>query len=228
VKGVPITRPHSSAEVYLPYNTTKKNLKEPAHNGDFAAIILAKNQEDLPKIQAEFDEAARRIKPSQTPNFKPDILRVSIDTYLESFLRGLFRQDPNATQYLYGFLGLFALLFMSLPAINLVNINMSRIIERSSEIGVRKAFGASSNVLTGQFIVENIILTLIGGGLAIAMSIGLIWYLNQSGLVPNLDLIINWKVLFAAIFLSLIFGLLSGVYPAWRMSKLQVVEALKN
>jgi putative ABC transport system permease protein len=63
--------------------------------------------------------------------------------------------------------------------------------------------------------------------LAIVVSGIVISYLNYSSLIPDLDLTINWKVLLIAILLSLIFGLLSGVYPAWRMSKLQVVDALK-
>ena len=44
---------------------------------------------------------------------------------------------------------------MLLPTMNLVNINLSRILDRASEIGVRKAFGASSRTLVGQFLVEN-------------------------------------------------------------------------
>ena len=51
---------------------------------------------------------------------------------------------------------------MLLPAVNLVNLNISRIMERASEIGVRKAFGASSRTLVGQFVVENLVLTLVG------------------------------------------------------------------
>ena len=54
---------------------------------------------------------------------------------------------------------------MLLPAVNLVNLNASRIMERASEIGVRKAFGASSRTLVGQFVVENVVLTLIGAAL---------------------------------------------------------------
>nr|MCU0338486.1 ABC transporter permease [Spirosomataceae bacterium] len=130
VKGVPITRIYTSADVYLPYNTTKKDLKSTQHRGDYIAIVLAKNQTDMPLIQAEYNEVARRIKPQQSGTFKPDVLKTSIDGYLESFLRGIFRDNENATRYVYGFLVLFALLFMSLPAINLVNINMSRIMER--------------------------------------------------------------------------------------------------
>ena len=59
---------------------------------------------------------------------------------------------------------------MLLPTLNLVNINISRIMERASEIGVRKAFGASSRTLVGQFVVENIILTLVGGAFGLVLS----------------------------------------------------------
>ena len=130
--------------------------------------------------------------------------------------------------YLYMVLVGFALLFMSLPAINLVNVNISRIMERASEIGIRKAFGASSKVLTYQFITENIILTLIGGIIALILSVGVIYFINTSGMINYVDLTINWKVFVIAILVSLVFGLLSGVYPAWRMSRLQVVTALRG
>ena len=63
------------------------------------------------------------------------------------------------------------LLFMLLPTLNLVNINLSRILERSSEIGVRKAFGASSRTLVGQFVVENLVLTLIGAAVGLVLSV---------------------------------------------------------
>ncbi len=62
------------------------------------------------------------------------------------------------------------LLFMLLPTVNLVNLNVSRIMERASEIGVRKAFGASSRTLVGQFVVENVTLSLIGAVVGFVLS----------------------------------------------------------
>ena len=116
---------------------------------------------------------------------------------------------------------------MSLPTLNLVNINITRIMERSSEIGVRKAFGASSRTLVYQFIVENIILTLLGGLIGLVLSLIAIGIINSQNLIANLELSINFMVLFIGLLVCLVFGLLSGVYPAWRMSKLNVVTALK-
>jgi len=93
---------------------------------------------------------------------------------------------------------------------------------------VRKAFGASSRTLVHQFVIENVLLTLIGGALALALSGAFIFWFNRSGLIPHADLAINWTVVAMAVVLSLIFGLMSGVAPAWRMSRLPVVEALKG
>jgi putative ABC transport system permease protein len=112
--------------------------------------------------------------------------------------------------------------------LNLINLNISRITERFSEIGVRKAFGASSKVLAIQFVVENIILTLIGGLLGLALSFIVIQFFNNSNYINNLQLSINFTVLFFSLLACLMFGFLSGVYPAWRMSKLHVAVALKS
>ena len=74
------------------------------------------------------------------------------------------RKNPERqTWKLVGFLVMLALLFLLIPTVNLVNINISRIMERASEIGVRKAFGAPARTLVGQFLVENLLLTFVGG-----------------------------------------------------------------
>jgi putative ABC transport system permease protein len=100
-------------------------------------------------------------------------------------------------------------------------------MERSSEIGVRKAFGASSRTLVFQFIVENIILTFLGGLIGIILSSLFLGVINNSQLIENMHLTMNLTVMFYSVIACLVFGFISGVYPAWRMSRLQVVNALK-
>jgi putative ABC transport system permease protein len=101
-------------------------------------------------------------------------------------------------------------------------------MERSSEIGVRKAFGASSRTLTGQFIVENLVLTLLGGSIGMVLSFIVLQIINSLQPIPDLTLSVNFTVLIVALLTCLVFGLLSGAYPAWRMSRLPVVTALKE
>lgn len=227
VKNVAITNLYSFADLYLPYTVRKANYKDESFIGDYNAVLLANSKDDLPKIKAEYDQIVSRI-----PLGKDwDQLITHADNYLETFTRFAFGGSTQSTSgfgYFVLTATIIALLFLLLPTLNLVNINTSRILERSSEIGVRKAFGASSRTLVMQFIVENIILTLLGGILSIVLSFVILQIINSSDLLENTSLSINFTVVFYAIIACFVFGFLSGVYPAWRMSRMQVVNALKQ
>jgi len=112
--------------------------------------------------------------------------------------------------------------------VNLVNINMSRIIERSSEIGIRKSFGASSITLVGQFIVENIIVTLIGGLLSLVLAAVILGIVNQSQLLPDMTFTLNFRIFLTSMLIAIFFGFISGVYPAYKMSRLQPAEIIQG
>jgi len=226
VKNVPRTMTNIYGDMYLPYTVSKANYKEPGLMGDYNAILLAGSDADVPKMKQEFNQMIAKV-PINNKEF--DRFYCSADGYFEGIAREIAGRDDGSSGVvkLISILSLLAFLFLLLPTINLVNINMTRIMERSSEIGVRKAFGASSRTLVYQFIVENIILTFIGGAIGIILSVIVIYYLNTLNLVPNLNLSLNLAVLGYTLIACLFFGLLSGVYPAWRMSRLNVVTALK-
>jgi putative ABC transport system permease protein len=120
--------------------------------------------------------------------------------------------------------GLFALI----PTVNLVNINVSRIMERASEIGVRKAFGAPARTLVIQFLVENVLLTILGGAIGLVLSMAVLRAFNTSGILRYAQFAMNLRIFAYGMLIALAFGLLSGVYPAWRMSRLNPVDALKG
>jgi len=188
-------------------------------------ILLAKSPADVGKIQQEYNQIVSKI-PTGTKDM--DQLLSNADSYFRDKVRGLYGNGPESgfTKFML-MISLAILLFMLLPTINLVNINITRIMERSSEIGVRKAFGASSNTLVYQFIIENLILTGIGGVLGVLFSGMALYFINQSNWLDGLHLTLNFTVLFYGLIACVIFGILSGVYPAWRMSKLAIVKALK-
>jgi putative ABC transport system permease protein len=190
--------------------------------GNYGAVLLAHSKADIPKIQQEYADVVAKIKPD---NHDFDVLESSADSYLLSFIS--MNSKSSAVAIIATVIVVFVLFIMLLPALNLININVSRIMERSSEIGVRKAFGASSKVLVWQFIVENIILTLLGAIIALVLSFIILQVINNSNLIPNLTVSINFTVLLYSLLACLFFGLISGVYPAWRMSRLQIVNALK-
>jgi len=224
VKNVPVTSYMTYSDIYLPYTVAKTDFtKDKGYRGRFYGILLANSKADVPRMQAEFDNMIKRL-PRERPEYVKTICHAS--SYIVSYV-DTGNDDKSGVAMVLTAVGIFVLLVMLLPTLNLVNINITRIMERSSEIGVRKAFGASSNTLVYQFIVENIILTLLGGAIGVVLSFIAIEVLNSANLIPNLVLSINFTVLFIGLLICFFFGLLSGVYPAWRMSKLNVVTALK-
>jgi len=227
VKGSPPTRIYTYSDVYFPYTAPKSNYEEKGMRGRFVAIVLAKSQADLPAVQAEFAGHVARIpRADYSNNNQFSVLIVKADTYFDHFVNMFTRSDKDRV-VLYAIVGLVLLMVMGLPAVNLVNVNVSRILERASEIGVRKAFGAPSKALLWQFIIENVFITFIGGAFALILTFAVIRFINASGWIAYADLTINLPVFLISIVVCLVFGLLSGVLPAFRMSRLKIAEALK-
>jgi putative ABC transport system permease protein len=226
VKDVPTTLPHVYAEMYLPYTVAKSDARsDRSIRGNYSAILVANSKDDLNKIQDEYQQLAAKIP---LPGKEYSTMYTFADRYFTGYMRNIFGEgEKSGLDTFYMVISVIVFLFLLLPTINLVNINISRIMERSSEIGVRKAFGASSRTLVFQFIVENIILTFLGGLIGIILSSLFLGVINNSQLIENMHLTMNLTVMFYSVIACLVFGFISGVYPAWRMSRLQVVNALK-
>jgi putative ABC transport system permease protein len=225
VKNIPITMFTFYGDMYLPYTVSKGNYKDQTYGGNYMAVLLANSKADLPKMKAEYDNMVTRL-PMQDKNY--DHIYSFADSYLNSMFRALLNEKTDSgTSKVILYAVIFLFLFLLLPTINLVNINITRIMERSSEIGVRKAFGASSKTLVYQFLVENIILTLMGGIIGVILSLLAIEAINHAAFIANLHLSLNINILLLSLVVCLFFGLLSGVFPAWRMSRLNVATALK-
>jgi putative ABC transport system permease protein len=219
------------SDIWVPTTTAKSDAYTRELMGDFLAIALATNTDALPRIREQFNTRLLHMEFDDPKQYKSMV--APFESKYDSFARELpfvgNDRDPRPqgwklTLMLMG----LGLLFMLLPAVNLININVSRIMERASEIGVRKAFGASARTLVGQFIVENIILTLVGGALGFVLSFFVLHALNTSGFIQYAQFYINFRVFVYGLAIAGFFGLLSGVYPAWRMSRMNPVQALKG
>ena len=217
------------ADFYVPTTTAKTDAYKREIMGGFSAVVLARTTDDLPKIREEFNARVARI---ELPDKSYKTLVAPFETKYDSLARespfadrtSADRQGPKLTLFLV----IAGLLFVTLPTVNLVNVNISRILERASEIGVRKAFGAPTRTLVAQFVVENVILTLIGGAIGLVLSALVLRALNKSGFIAHSAFVVNARVFAYAVLLAIGFGLISGVYPAWRMARLRPVEALKG
>ncbi|MHA8052284.1 ABC transporter permease [Aquirufa sp. Wall-65K1] len=126
-------------------------------------------------------------------------------------------------------IGGFVIGFITLlgAAIALMNIMMVSVTERTREIGIRKSLGATPFRILQQFLIEAIVICLLGGigGIVLAIPIGnLIAQGISSG---NASFIIPWIWMITGIIVCILVGLFSGIYPAFKASKLDPVEALR-
>ncbi len=146
------------------------------------------------------------------------------DQYEVFNVQQLVQSANQITRILTSFIGLVAGISLLVGGIGIMNIMLVSVTERTREIGLRKAVGAKERDILTQFLLEAIVLSLIGGIVGIALGVG------SAQLVAYLlhwpPILSGWAILFAVTF-SIGVGLFFGFYPAWKAAKLEPMTALR-
>ncbi len=222
--------PLVNADVMIPHTHMADRNKgdEIGLLGEMMAIFVAPNKGGRQRIIDDMARIADNFVMPEPERFNE--LRIRGTTYAHAYAGYTIDIGTPRESYRILFIVVTSLLslFILLPILNLININVSRILERASEIGVRKSFGANNRDILNQFIFENIILTIIGGLIGFILAIIALQLLNTSGLYDNLVLRFRPKIFLASFIMIMLFGILSGIVPAWKMSRLSIVSSLKQ
>jgi len=129
------------------------------------------------------------------------------------------------------FLGGVGLVTLSLGAVGIINIMLVSVTERTRDIGVMKAVGATRRTVLAQFFWEGLLLTGISGLIGVAASAGFMVLLQQvlTGKMPGWDppRVVPWSAALAVISLT-ICGVIAGLYPASKAAAMDPIEALRN
>lgn len=227
----------SYADVVMPYSTEKGyDLDREAFVGSMVVTMTAPDGDAL---KEEISEIARRRNSSQTKyevdffDFpKSHVAWALNSSNVEAYVswKSVLRQNL-----------LVVLVLLIVPALNLSGLISSRMDMRSSELGVRRSFGASRPRLLGQVVWENLLLTIVGGvaGLFVvwvslwATSGSLLTLLNEETDPAATSSALSSGILFApavfavAFLLCVILNLLSALIPAWISVRKQITDCLK-
>jgi putative ABC transport system permease protein len=129
------------------------------------------------------------------------------------------------------FLGSVGVVTLGLGAVGIINIMLVSVTERTREIGVLKAIGATRGSILSQFFWEGLLLTSISGVIGIAVSAGFMWILQQllTGKIPGFDppRLVPWSAALALVSLALS-GIAAGLYPASKAAAMDPIEALRR
>lgn len=137
----------------------------------------------------------------------------------------------DAFRITLGSFGLFVtLLSLFVGGIGIMNIMFVSVVERTKEIGVRKALGAKRRTILVQFLIEAASLTLGAGLVGLAIAWPITWWLsdvarkNDSMFTAEM----SWWIVALALGISVLTGVVAGFIPAWRASRLDPVDALRS
>ncbi|MFN8003016.1 MAG: FtsX-like permease family protein [Acidobacteriota bacterium] len=114
---------------------------------------------------------------------------------------------------------------LAVGGIVVMNMMLASVTERTREIGIRLAIGARRRDILAQFLIESTLLTLVGGAVGALSAMGLVWIAAK---IANFPLAVPLWALATAVLVSIVVGLVFGVVPARRASKLNPIEALRK
>ncbi|MFC2040311.1 ABC transporter permease [Chloroflexota bacterium] len=123
------------------------------------------------------------------------------------------------------FLGAIAAISLLVGGIGVMNIMLVSVLERTREIGIRKALGAREQDIWGQFLIEAALLSLGGGILGVIIGWAITYFVNLSGVVPA---VVSADIVLLAVSVSVGIGVFFGFYPAWNAARLNPIDALRS
>lgn len=207
--------------VFIPLTTAQERLFGARDtSGDYNVSVIYAEVTDDSQLDAAREQITRVLRKRHGLIYSTDKDDFSILTQADiaSVLGSL-------SSVLTAFLGLIAAVSLLVGGIGIMNIMLVSVTERTREIGLRKAVGAKRRDILLQFLIEAIVLSLIGG--AIGIAIGVSGTLLTSRTMADLRTHISPSTILLATGFSIIVGMFFGIYPAIRAARLNPIDALR-
>ena len=198
--------------VLIPYTTAMERVE----GVDYLRMIyvVGKDENGIDRLQSDIENLLR---------VRHGIKDTNLDDFNIQNMNSIMETMEETTGTLTLFLGAVAAISLVVGGIGIMNIMLVSVTERTREIGVRKALGATYNVIVTQFLIEAVVISLMGGLIGIVLGIGASKMISVSS---GMSTVISIPTIVLSFAFSMAIGLVFGIYPARKAAKLNPIDAL--
>jgi putative ABC transport system permease protein len=199
--------------VLTSYRNIDRNFS--SNNASYTIAVITDDLKQVPNAMGEAEgtfRAIRKLATTEESNFVLD----RNDAIVEKAMKSLSFLTVSVTV-----IGLITLIG---AAIGLMNIMLVSVTERTKEVGLIKAIGGKSKLVRRQFLLEAIIISMLGAffGIVLGVILG-----NGAALIFNTSFVVPWRWVIYGVVICTLVGLLAGLYPALKAGRLNPIEALR-
>ena len=240
VKDVSTLATNAYGQLWIPYTAggIDQNIEAGGHMGNMSCTILAKSRNDFDAIREEANRRLTEYNKLIGENGWEIVSRNRPYDQEKQAISFAANWEPDLSAHRRQQLIIFLILLI-VPAINISSMTQSRLRQRVGEIGVRRAFGCTRIEIMSQIIAENFIVTIMAGTLGLLMSVifafagsSVIFAQEYSynSVLPEVDItmLLQLDTFLWAFFFCFVLNLLSSGYPAWRASRIGIVNAISG
>lgn len=198
--------------VIIPYTTAMERVE----GVDYLRMIyvVGKDENGIDRLQSDIENLLR---------VRHGIKDTNLDDFNIQNMNSIMETMEETTGTLTLFLGAVAAISLVVGGIGIMNIMLVSVTERTREIGVRKALGATYSVIVTQFLIEAVVISLMGGIIGIILGIG---SSKLIGMASGMSTVISIPTIVMSFAFSMAIGLIFGIYPARKAAKLNPIVAL--
>ena len=201
--------------VIIPYTTAMERVE----GVDYLRMIyvVGKDESGIDRLQSDIENLLR---------VRHGIKDTNLDDFNIQNMNSIMETMEETTGTLTLFLGAVAAISLVVGGIGIMNIMLVSVTERTREIGIRKALGATYSVIVTQFLIEAVVISLMGGIIGIILGIG---SSKLIGMASGMSTVISIPTIVMSFAFSMAIGLIFGIYPARKAAKLiQSMHCIMN
>jgi putative ABC transport system permease protein len=206
-------------DVYIPLNTCKLRFGERLIDNRPGTFSVEETQLSQITLQVHAIEEVRASAPIIEAAVQPKHPKKDVTMVVPY---DLLMQAQASARVFSIILGTIASISLIVGGIGIMNIMLATVTERTREIGIRRALGAKQRDIIMQFLIETIVLSGVGGILGVGIGIGTPFVLKK--FLPDMEPVVTGQ----SVLMSVVIGILAGLYPAMRAAKMDPIEALRH